>query len=67
MNTTIFTRPTGVVRFFALLTMVSLLLSAFPASVFLAEAGADKVTICHWDNGHGGEFQTLEPSKTADA
>lgn len=73
MNTIIFTQQAIAARSYAALTILSLLLSAFPAGFFVAEAsvsagvGADKVTICHWDEGHGGKFQLVSANKTADA
>lgn len=74
MNANIFTRRTAAARLYALLTVVSLLLSAFPAGFAFATddgegerggGGADKVTICHWTEA--GKFVPVPASKTADA
>lgn len=70
MSANIFTRPTVAVRLYALLTVVSLLLSAFPASVFASGNGGgggndNKVTICHWTEA--GKFELVSVSKTAGA
>ncbi len=69
MNANIFTRRTVAVRLYALLTVVSLLLSAFPASVFVAEAnngnGAGvpppQYTICHANEGEKEYNQQTHP------
>lgn len=56
------TQRTIAVRFYALLTIMSLLLSIFPASVFVAEATVDYPTYFCKAQGNGNyQEQTLQP------
>ena len=67
MNVTTLIKTPISARFFAGITIVALLLSAFPAAFFVAEAAADKIDICHWNEGEGGRFIVQSSNKTADA
>ena len=55
-------------RFYAILTIVSLILSAFPASFFIAHAqnAPEKIDICHATNSHNNPYNSQSPNESAD-